>query len=142
MPHRAVLDLPNIAEANAVDNYQYNQFQVVSNFLHLLKHKWVRYVCMKRNPAILDSIRIDSLTVCFDISGRHIASTSDFSCNHDLITRNFTIFHPAPNESFRVTFGCSLAIRRNRILLGSIDQIHPVFQNCLVLRNKNKESNA
>jgi hypothetical protein len=37
--HRAVLDLPNIAVANAADNYQYNQYQVVSNFLRLFKPK-------------------------------------------------------------------------------------------------------
>lgn len=74
-----------------------------------------------------------SFTIRFDISGRHISSTSDFSCNHDFITGNFTIFHPISNKSFRVTFGCPTAIRRYRIPFGSVDQVHPVFQDCLVL---------
>jgi hypothetical protein len=100
-------------------------------------NKTMRENCMKHNPQIL--IQFNSLTVCFDILGRHIASTGDFGCNHNLITSHFTIFYPVSNESLGVAFGCSITIRRNRILFRCINQVRPMFQDCLVLRDAKRE---
>jgi hypothetical protein len=77
-----------------------------------------------------------SLTVSFCFWALH-SVRSDFSC-HDLITSNFTIFHPISNKSFRVSFWSSSAIERNRISFRSIDQDSPRFPRLLILCMKIK----